>query len=133
MPNPRINKSTNKCPTEDSNRDPQSFVFQRMHPMCIPKQDPVLRIPQFHNRFFQNAPKVKILQHFLHKMGQNLKMGQNVQNGANVKNVQISAETWYVKKTLVILAQMGQMSRIQKMQHFIKWGMLRRKCPKRQE
>ena len=86
MPNPRINKSTNKCPTEDSNRDPQSFVFQRMHPMCIPKQDPVLRIPQFHKRFFQNAPKVKNLLHFLRKMGQNLKMRQNDKNVAKVEN-----------------------------------------------
>ncbi len=33
MPNPRINKSTNKCPTEDPNRDPQNPVCQLMHPI----------------------------------------------------------------------------------------------------
>ena len=133
MPIPRINKLTNKCPTEDSNRDPQSFVFQLMHPMYIPKQDPVLRIPQFHKRFFQNAPKVKNMLHFLHKLGQNLKMEQNVKDRANVKNVKNCAETWYVKKTLVILAQMGQMLRNERNAPFYKMGHVEKKCPKRQE
>ena len=49
-------------------------------------------------------------------------MGQNVKNGANVKNVKIFAETWYVKKTLVILAQMGQMLRIEQNATFYKNG-----------
>ena len=60
-------------------------------------------------------------------------MGQNIKNGANVKNVKIFTETWYVKKTLVILAQMGQMLRIEKTAPFYKMGHVEKKMPQRQE
>jgi hypothetical protein len=53
--------------------------------MCIPK-DPVLRFPQFHKIFLQNAPKVKNLLHFFAKWGKNLKMMQNDKNRAKVEN-----------------------------------------------
>ena len=59
--------------------------------------------------------------------------GAKCKNDANVKNVKTFAETWYVKKTLVILAQMGQMLRIEKNAPFYKMGHVEKKCPKRQE
>ncbi len=58
-------------------------------------------------------------------------MRQNVKNGANVKNVKIFAETWYVKKTLVILAQMGQMLRIEKAAPLYKMGHVEKKMPQK--
>ena len=95
------------------NRDPQSFIFQLMHPMCIPK-DPVLRFPQFHKIFLQNAPKVKNLLHFLRKMGQKSENGAKWQKWGKSWECQEFIKMRNVSKTLAILAQMRQMWRIEK-------------------
>ena len=98
------------------------------------KQDFQSRIPycDFHDfarDSYQNAPNVKILWQFLHKMGQNLRMGQTEENGAKVENVK-NLRKWRMSlKPLWFLHKWGKSWENENCPIFWKWGLLRIKCP----